>query len=229
MKIILTCEHGGNKIPKIYYPLFTNYKNILETHRGYDLGGLELAKQISKKTGDYFYYSEVSRLLVELNRSLNNHNLFSEFVKNLNKDEKNKILEKYYFPYRNEIEYMMRKLISEKNKIMHISLHSFTPVLNNKVRIADVGILYDPVRKKEKEFAINFKDKLVSIDKDLNVRFNYPYFGTSDGFTTYLRKKFNQKNYMGIEIEVNQKFILNDKHKWKELKQTLTNALVYTF
>ncbi len=29
--------------------------------------------------------------------------------------------------------------------------------------------------------------------------------GTADGFTTYLRKKF-QNNYSGIEIEINQKF-----------------------
>ena len=40
---------------------------------------------------------------------------------------------------------------------------------------------------------------------DFNVRHNYPYLGKMDGFTTYLRKKF-PKNYVGIEIEINQKY-----------------------
>jgi hypothetical protein len=39
----------------------------------------------------------------------------------------------------------------------------------------------------------------------MKVRFNYPYKGTSDGLTTTLRKKFGPQ-YVGIEIEINQKF-----------------------
>jgi predicted N-formylglutamate amidohydrolase len=227
MKIIITCEHGGNKIPNTYLYLFANEKEILETHRAYDPGALELARQLSSKAADYFFYSDISRLLVELNRSLNNRNLFSKYVKNLYLDDKCKILDRYYFPYRNKVENVMRELISGKNKIIHISIHSFTSVLNNKIRNADIGILFDPARKKEKEFASAFKNKLLLLDKGLKVRFNYPYLGTSDGFTTYLRKKFNQKNYAGIEVEVNQKFILNDKGKWKELRQTLSDATAF--
>jgi hypothetical protein len=41
------------------------------------------------------------------------------------------------------------------------------------------------------------------------VRFNYPYLGKADGFTTFMRKQF-PKNYIGIEIEVNQKFAANN-------------------
>jgi predicted N-formylglutamate amidohydrolase len=47
-------------------------------------------------------------------------------------------------------------------------------------------------------------------DPQLKIRSNYPYLGNADGFTTYLRKRF-QKNYLGIELEINQKLLKNEK------------------
>ncbi len=48
----------------------------------------------------------------------------------------------------------MMKLISKGEKIIHISVHSFTPVLKNKIRNADIGILYNPKRSIEKNLAV---------------------------------------------------------------------------
>ena len=70
-----------------------------------------------------------------------------------------------------------------------------------------------------------FKEEILAIDKNLRIRFNYPYLGISDGFTSYLRKKFNQKNYVGIELEVNQKF-LSDNIKWEVVKDIISRTLV---
>jgi hypothetical protein len=55
------------------------------------------------------------------------------------------------------------------------------------------------------------------------VRFNYPYLGKADGFTTFMRKQF-PKNYIGIEIEVNQKFAANNTLK-RELKEAIYKAV----
>ena len=119
----------------------------------------------------------------------------------------------------------MMKLTSKEEKIIHISVHSFTPVFNNEIRNADIGILYNPKRNKEKNLAFKFKQALLSLDKNLKIRFNYPYLGISDGFTAYLRKKFDQKKYIGIELEVNQKYVLNNGVKWEGLKENLTISL----
>lgn len=225
MKVIITCEHGGNKIPKKYSYLFSSNENILTTHKGYDFGALKLAEEIFKKAGDYFYYSQASRLLVDLNRSITNKNLFSGFTKKLSRKEKDELLKKHYFPFRNKVENQIRELIKQKNIIIHISVHSFTPVLNNKVRNADIGLLFDPKRKKEKDFAVLFRNEFSLLEANLKIRFNYPYLGISDGLTSYLRKKFNGKEYIGIELEINQKYILNDKNKWKDLKKNLKDVL----
>jgi hypothetical protein len=39
------------------------------------------------------------------------------------------------------------------------------------------------------------------------VRRNYPYRGTSDGLTRYLRTRFDDATYSGIELEINQKHV----------------------
>ncbi|MGA9291281.1 MAG: N-formylglutamate amidohydrolase [Ignavibacteriaceae bacterium] len=223
MNVIITCEHGGNKVPREYKYLFEADISILQTHKAYDPGALELAKVISKKT-DYFFFSDISRLLIELNRSINSPNLFSRYSKNLHQNQKEEILNKYYFPFRNKVENLIRDLEKKGENSVHISIHTFTPVLKYKTRNADIGILYDPKRKDEKDFAASFKNEILSNDKNLRIRFNYPYLGISDGFTSYLRKKFLQKHYIGIELEVNQKFILNNDGKWTILKENLTKA-----
>ena len=46
------------------------------------------------------------------------------------------------------------------------------------------------------------------VDPEINVRFNYPYRGAADGFTTYLRKCF-PKNYVGFELEIRNDVILD--------------------
>jgi len=38
-------------------------------------------------------------------------------------------------------------------------------------------------------------------------RRNYPYLGCSDGFTTWLRQRFPERCYVGIELEINQKHV----------------------
>ncbi len=37
--IVITCEHGGNRVPKLYRELFHGQRRLLESHRGYDPGG----------------------------------------------------------------------------------------------------------------------------------------------------------------------------------------------
>ena len=221
MKLVITCEHGGNEIPEKFHTLFSD-KEILNTHRGYDLGALDVFNAL-KHLAIYTNYSTTSRLFIELNRSLWHKNLFSEFTKKLSFIEKEHLIKSYYEVYRNRVENQIKALITKKNKVIHLSIHSFTPILNNDVRNCDIGLLYDSSNLHEKNIAIQLKASLHNINPKWHVRFNYPYLGKADGFTTYLRKTFTE-NYVGIEIELNQKFSKNNIMNF-QLKEDLQKAI----
>src|SRR5690606_18603701 len=107
----------------------------------------------------------------------------------------------YYKPYRTKVENCIADLINRNNKVVHISFHSFTPELNGVIRKADIGLLFDPKSSFEKHFCINWKAEINRLNNLYKVRFNYPYLGIADGFTSYLRKKYGSQNYCGIELE----------------------------
>jgi predicted N-formylglutamate amidohydrolase len=222
VKLILTCEHAFNTIPQEYQGLFINSEEILESHRGYDPGAFDLFNEL-KDLADFSSFQETGRLLVEVNRSKGHSNLFSEFTKKLSETSKTKLLGQYYFPYRDPVEKQISSLIGKGEKLLHFSVHTFTPSLNDEIRNTDIGLLYDPARSAEKEFCINFKRNLRDQNPGLKIRFNYPYLGKADGFTTYLRKIFPE-NYIGIELEVNQKFVINNRMR-SALKEQVFSAL----
>ncbi|MCM4157351.1 N-formylglutamate amidohydrolase [Gramella sp. AN32] len=226
MKLVLTCEHASNRIPKRFEKLFTAHKTVLNTHRGFDLGAYDLFKFL-KTYADFSQHQRVSRLLVETNRSIGHPVLFSEFSKLLTSQEKESILKRYYYPYLESVTQVIAELIEEGEDVLHLSIHSFTPVLNEEKRHGDIGLLYDPSRISEKNFAIKFRNEFYHNFPSYHVRFNYPYLGKADGFPTSLRKKF-PKHYLGIELEVNQKFSKNNKmdvHLKKSIKEILLKIL----
>lgn len=204
MKLILTCEHGGNEIPGEFQGYFKNAGNVLNSHRGYDPGALDLFFFL-KDLAEYSFYSTTSRLLIELNRSLHHPKLFSKFTKNCSSEEKNSIIDRFYYPYRNSIEGLISDILQKGEKVLHVSVHSFSPELDGKVRNVDIGLLFDPSKAEEKKYCKLLKKNLLLAGPELKLRFNYPYLGKADGFTTYLRKKFPH-NYLGIELEINQKY-----------------------
>jgi len=209
LKLVLTCEHAGNHIPDKFKVLFINGRNILKTHRGYDPGAFDLFAHI-KELADYNRHQNESRLLIEVNRSLHHPSLFWKLTRNLPKDIRKELIENYYLPYRTDVINAIGGFIEKGEEVIHLSIHSFTPELNGNKRNADIGLLYDPSRQEEKRFCMALKSELLNRDSSLKIRFNYPYRGTADGFTTSLRKIYPE-NYRGIEIEVNQKFVKSNK------------------
>jgi predicted N-formylglutamate amidohydrolase len=223
--LFITCEHGGNTIPDPYKPLFVDAEQILATHRGYDIGALAVATQLGEELADFHYYATTSRLLVELNRSLGHSHLWSEFTNDLSKKEKKLILEQYYFPYRNNVETAIKHAIEKDNRVVHISVHSFTPEMNGEVRNAEIGLLYDSTRKLEKQFCMRWKKKLEEVAPQWRTRCNYPYRGSSDGFTTYLRKRCKKTHYIGIELEMNQSLLAEMADLSKVMNEVVKQSL----
>jgi predicted N-formylglutamate amidohydrolase len=226
--IVITCEHGGNRIPKQFTGLFRHNRELLESHRGHDPGAINLAKKLSHGLKAPLYYSRISRLVIDLNRSPRNPARFSEITRRLGADEKTLIQELYYAPYRAEVKSALLKYIGKGGQVLHLSIHTFTPMLHGRVRMADLGLLYDPSRRKEASFCILWQKVIRKRGTGLRARRNYPYRGTSDGFTAYLRDFFPEDSYLGIELEVNQKFLSKDRKAWLDLQQLIMESLERT-
>lgn len=221
---LVTCEHGGNRVPARYRNLFAAHQEQLASHRGWDPGALTLARDLARALDAALFYATVSRLVIDLNRSIGHPRLYGEATRGAPPALRREIMARHYLPYRNRVERHIRLALAAGQRLVHLSAHSFTPVLNGKVRQADIGLLYDPARPGEAELARRWQAALQA--PDLRVRRNYPYTGTSDGFTAYLRTRFPASAYVGIELEINQKRVAPGHRAWRELRARLVAGLL---
>jgi predicted N-formylglutamate amidohydrolase len=224
-RFLVTCEHGGNRIPAAYQSLFKGYGALLDTHRGYDAGALLMARELAAAFGAPLVTSTVSRLLIDLNRSIGHPRLFSPATSDVLEAVREEIVAGYYRPYREQVERLVEKQVSRGRRVIHISSHSFTPELHGKVRNADIGLLYHPARRLEVQLSGRWKASLASRTPQLRVRRNYPYAGKNDGLTSYLRRRFSSAVYAGIEVEINQAIVVAAGRRWSALRRTLIDSL----
>lgn len=222
---IITCEHGGNRVPSRYRDFFRGHEDLLRTHRGYDAGALRVARELANALSAPLVACTVTRLLIELNRSPRHPKLYSEVTRGARADIKHEIVQRYYQPYRAEVESLARQAIGRGMRVVHISSHSFTPELDGEVRNADIGLLYDPARPGEAQLCRRWRGALKHHAAELKTRMNYPYAGTSDGFTVHLRRCFPSESYLGIELEINQKHALEGGTHWRHVRSKVIDAL----
>ncbi len=222
--IVLSCEHAGNKLPVGFRHLFAEKKSILNTHRALDIGILPLAKRLAKLLHRPLFACYTTRLLIDSNRSLGHPDLFSEFSRGLSSADKNWLVHNLHRRYREPVIAHIRRQIRRNRSVLHLSLHSFTPMLRGRTRTADIGILYDPARIRERALAQRLQD-ILRHGTDLRIRRNYPYRGNANGLTTALRKTWNARLYMGIEIEFNQVLLMESRFRPGQMASLLCRSL----
>ena len=223
--LVITCEHGGHAVPPAYAPLFADYGELLLTHRGWDPGALELAEQMAQALHAPLFASTTTRLLIDLNRSIGHRQLYSEATRALAPAIKRSIIEVHYRPHRDAVESCVASLIAAGQRVVHVASHSFTPELNGVVRQADVAWLYDPKCADEGVVAGRWHQVLGQRRPELKLRRNYPYQGRCDGLMSLLRKRHAPEHYIGIELEVNQRFAIAGGTAWDALRADITQAL----
>ena len=223
--LVITCEHGGNRIPAPYRGLFHAHHALLDSHHGYDPGALIMARALALTFAAPLVVSTVSRLLVDLNRSVGHPRLHSEATRNAPAEVRQRILKHYYQPYRAQAERFVRQAIAERHLVIHVSSHSFTPELDGKVRKADIGLLYDPSRTGEADLCERWKASFEACAPGLIVRRNYPYAGNGDGLTAWFRRRLAPSTYVGIELEVNQSHVIRAGRHWTAIRKVILKSL----
>lgn len=223
MSLILSCEHASAHVPARYALAFRGQaaQRALGSHRGVDFGALPLARELARSCGAPLFSGRQTRLLIDLNRTSRHAALFSTFSSHLPaKDLEH--LRSLHAAHFQELDHRVR---ASGGPVIHVAVHSFTPVLSGKRRDFDVGLLYDPSRTVEVELALQLREALSA--RGLRVRRNAPYRGVADGLPTWLRRRFPAQRYAGIELEVNQAMLWPKPHarKRRELLLALTTVL----
>jgi predicted N-formylglutamate amidohydrolase len=223
--VVVTCEHGGNRVPPRWAPLFRGKHALLSSHRGFDAGALLLARDLARALRVPLVAATSTRLLVDLNRSLGHPALFSAVTRRLPSLEREDILERCYLPYRRQVATTVRRRIDSGRAVVHVSSHSFVPRLDGVVREVDVGVLFDPSRRREVDVTRRWLRLLRAGAPGLRFRSNQPYRGTADGLTTGLRKIHGDAEYAGIEVEVNQAIVAGGPARWRSLRELFARTL----
>ena len=230
---VISCEHASNRIPS-RYELLGLPAARLETHIAWDQGAKEMARVCARLLGCPCHEGRYSRLLIDLNRSLHHPHLMAKESggvgipgnASVSEQERDERIKRYYTPYREALLSSIRSTIRRQGRCVHFSMHSFTPSLLGRDRRADYGILFDPRRPRERALASLLAKALR--EQGWVVRFNYPYRGVSDGFTSMARRLFFPRRYLGIEIELNQKYLRDPesiRRMARQFARTLANVV----
>lgn len=215
--LLITCAHATNAVPARWAHLFASpaAQSALHSHRGWDPGAAELAAALLTPPPPRLptppaIFGTATRLLVDLNRSADHPQFWSEFTRELPPDEKKAIVRDIYTPFRRATREAIDELVAHgRRPVFHLSVHSFTPTLDGEVREAEIGLLYDPARPREVRWANAWADALTTCAPEWRIRHNYPYLGIDDGHATRLRTQVAAEVYAGIELEVNQALLEN--------------------
>lgn len=222
--LLISCEHAGDAVPPALVPLFAEQRDLLDSHRGFDRGALDVARMLARAMDAPVFAATITRLVVDLNRSIGHPGLFSAITKALPRSERDHILAEHYHPHRQAVTRAVAAALEAGRTVLHLACHSFTPCLDGVTRHCDVGFLYDPRRLAEKTFCLRWLLALANLEPRYVLRRNYPYRGAADGLATSLRRRFGE-GYLGVELEVNQRFALDGGASLARLGEHLAVAL----
>jgi predicted N-formylglutamate amidohydrolase len=205
---VLTCEHARFEVPAKGFDL-----RVLQSHVGWDEGALPLAQALAEAWGAPLIAGGLSRLWVDLNRSADAPDVVPErafgvdIPANVGADRARRL--RTWHAWRSAAYTALADGIEAHGRVVHWSIHSFSPELDPVARTYAVGVLFDPSRLWEAQVA---SEVLVALRAaGFDARANEPYLGSDDGHTTARRKDWPDAVYAGLEIEMNQ--ALNDRER----------------
>ncbi len=225
MRCVVSCEHATAHVPAAYRSAFRGAGEALASHRGSDIGALVLARQLARMLRVPCLAATATRLLVDANRSRHHPKVFSEWSRQLDERLRDRIVAAHWTPHRDAVQAAIARHTRRGHTVLHVSVHSFTPVFDGIERPIDVAWLYDPRRAGELDIVRAWRAALAERAPDLRLRRNAPYRGRSDGLTTAMRRQFDGERYLGIELEVSQRFPLGAAADWRALRAGICASL----
>ena len=200
--VLLVCDHASHRFPRSLGTMGLDYLNR-HSHVVHDIGAGALVEMLANNLGVTAVLCQYSRLIVDCNRELVDHNAFLKFNDgvdipanhNLRSDEKEKRASEIYWPYHNAIEGQIGRLKDQGINPVFISVHSFSPVINGEARKWEIGVLWDKDSTTAEFFLSNLDEAGYFVGD------NKPYSGKDpEDFTIDHHAEPSGLPHVGIEI-----------------------------
>jgi predicted N-formylglutamate amidohydrolase len=187
--LVLICDHASHFIPSRYAGLGLGEEDR-KRHIGWDIGALELSRQLSQRLGAPLFHATLSRLLLDLNRRPDAHDAIVEISEDiaipgnraLDAEERAYRRDWIYEPYHAAIEALIARRIADARAVGVVALHSFTPVYRGRSRPWQIGVL----SQRDRRMADAMIDALRR-DPGLQIGDNQPYAPTDGVYHTLER------------------------------------------
>lgn len=179
-QVLLVGDHVSRVIPQALDNLGLD-ETLLEQHIAYDIGTSKLVHHLSQHLDAPAVLAGYSRLVVDLNRSLEDASVMPEVSddtpipgnQNMSVEHRNQRIHDFYTPYRKAIDMMLHGFREREVVPAFISIHSFTPQMAGFVRPWHAGILWD----KDPRIPVPLMANLRAHPDGFNIGDNEPYSG----------------------------------------------------
>jgi predicted N-formylglutamate amidohydrolase len=206
--VVLTCEHASNRLPP---PLraAAGERRILSTHWGWDLGAWALTRDLSRRLGTSAIGGRWSRLVIDLNRRLDDPTLIRRdaggeglsWNDGISVAEIERRILDYHGPYHQQVDRLILQRLVRGVRPLIFSVHSFTPLFRKRRRRFELGVLYE----KHPDLAHRLGRALRN--SGLVVRYNQPYSGMA-GLMYSADRHGTHYELPCLELEVNQALLV---------------------
>ncbi|MEZ5833880.1 MAG: N-formylglutamate amidohydrolase [Dongiaceae bacterium] len=147
--IVIICDHASNRMPKAYGNLGLS-RAELARHIAWDIGAAAVSELLARRFDAPAILSEVSRLVVDCNRSFADPNLIRTISDktqvpgnaNLSAAEREKRWRLYHQPYHQAIAEAIERKLAQSQLPILLSIHSMTAAMGGVARPWQIAVCW---------------------------------------------------------------------------------------
>ena len=216
----IICDHASNYIPPSLKNLGLPEKELAR-HIAWDIGALDLTRELAKLLNSKAIWANVSRLVIDLNRAPNDIGSIPEKSdqttifgnRKITAKNREKRVNHIHIPYHQAVE----ETLKEIPQPIIIAIHSFTPEMNGQKRPWEIGVLWN----QDERLARPLIEALTKAGKIVGD--NQPYSGKEFYYT--LNRHAESANIPNVALEIRQD-LLDTKEKAQEWAIFLSNMIL---
>jgi predicted N-formylglutamate amidohydrolase len=233
---LIVCDHADRVVPTSLGDLGLP-RAAFDQHVAYDIGALFAAQHLAQMTGACLIHTRYSRLVIDVNRAIEDpgqipaisDGIIIPANQGLTEKQRKQRQETLFTPYHQAIAARLDIIAARGQTPALISIHSFTPMINDFQRPWDIGFVWEH----DSRLVIPVMDKLQK--QGWRVGDNEPYSG--HGFPRGYTNNFHAERLgrANLLVEFRQDLIANtaDAIKWANqladpLLPLLTDPGLYT-